>query len=180
MCEFDPEDVIGEACGTKGGLKVRAYYAFASDIDTPFPKPNPNAANLAEAATVTADFIMKTGKKFWVLDADLDAPDLVAESQGNLNNLSADNKYTFRKSGTSKQLVGWLNANRNRSIVLVVEDRDGNRRVLGEDGVYAKVVSFQENTGKVVGDDKFIEFVVYAPGDIPYFYEGAVPLTPAA
>lgn len=179
MCEFNPEDIIGTNCGTKGGLKVRAYYAFAEDIDVPFPEPDPAATDLAASVTVTAPFTMKSGKKFWLLDADLDAPDLVSESQGNLNNLSASNKYTFRKSGTSKQLVGWLNANLNRPIVLVVEDRDGHRRQLGENGIYAKVESFQENSGKVVGDDKFIEFVVYAPGGLPYFYEGAIPLTPA-
>jgi len=177
MCEFDPEDIIGNNCNTVGGLKLRAYYAYADDIDVPFPEPDPAAITLAASATVATPFTMKTGKKFWLLDADLESSDLVSESQGALNNLSASNKYTFRKSGTSKQLVGWLNANLNRSIVLIVEDNEGNMRLLGQKGLYAKVESFQENTGKAASEDKFIEFVVYAPGKLPFFYEAAVPLS---
>lgn len=179
MCNIDADDILNEhSCETSGGLKVGAHYAYYSAIGSPFPKPAENASDFEALATITADFVMKADQYFHKLEADLDAPSLTIESQGNLNNLSASGKYLFRQSGSNKKLVGFLKANLNRPMVFVVEDREGNQRVLGRDGVPAVIESFKEETGQAAGDDKFIEFTVYAPGGIPLFFEGAIPLKP--
>lgn len=178
MCNLDADDILKEdSCKTDGGLKVRTDYAYYSDIAT-FPKPVASPSSFEESITITDDFVMKDLKYFHGLEADLDAPSFTSESQGNVNNLSAANRFLFRQSGTNKKLVGWLNSNLNRPMAFAVHDRNGNTRILGREGVPAVIESFKEETGKTSADDNYVEFTVYAPGGLAYFYEGALPLKP--
>lgn len=175
-CIATSENIFAGNCGVLGGLKVKAYYAFTNDISF-FPQPIA-PTTFEQAATVTADFVMKPGKYFRRLTGDLEMPMLSGESAGGVNNLSAANKYKFAQAGTSAQLVGLVNAIKNRSIVLIVEDLAGNKRIIGSEGLPAKLESFSENTGAKVADAKVLEFTVYAPGDLALFYTGVVPLPP--
>lgn len=183
MCiNLDGDDILNDdKCNSESGLTVEAHYAFASDIDTPFPTPPPVDASTTtydQLITVTDDFVMKTGKYFHKLEGDLDAPNLTIESVGNLNNLSAVSRYVFRQSGFNPKLHGWLNANLNRDMVFRVYDRNGNARLVGHKGLYAKIESIKYESGKASADDNYIEFTVYAPGGIAYIHTGLIPLKP--
>jgi hypothetical protein len=177
MCNIAPENITGNRCGTLGGLAVIAYYAYSNDIAT-FPAPPVPGADYADSATVATDFVMKPGKYFYKAVGDLELPSLSGESAGGVNNLSAANKYRFAQAGTRAQVVGFINSIKNRSVVFLVQDLEGNTRIIGQDGLFAKMESFREATGAKVADEKVIEFTIYAPGNLAYFYTGVVPLEP--
>lgn len=176
MCDFEIEDLASaDECQKEGGMKVKFHYALAKDVET-VPEPDPLAATYAESVTVTTDFVMKTGKYFREAEGEMEQLQLMSESQGELGSLSAKNDYNFLYRGTSKQMVGFLNAVKNAYLYLIVEDLHGNKRMLGQVGLPAKISSFSEDSGKAVADAKGIAFTVYAPGKLPYFYEGAIPV----
>ncbi len=178
MCNFATEDILpGDGCNNEGGLKVRAWYALYEDIQV-FAAVGGSPANYAASATTTVDFTMKAGKYFKELYSDLEMSQYAGESQGEVNNLSAANRYTFKQAGTSAQLVGLVNSIRNKNIIVIIEDLAGNKRMIGTEALPAKLESFSEQGGMKVADEKSLSFVVYAPGRLPLFYAGTVPVAP--
>lgn len=178
MCNFAAEDILsGDGCANNGGLKVKAWYALWDDIDT-FAAPPASPTGFADSATTATPFVMKATKYFRELHSDLEMSQFAGESAGAVNNLSAANKFTFKQAGTSPQLVGLLNSIKNKNLVVIFEDLAGNKRIVGSEALPAKLESFAENTGAKVADEKSVTFVVYAPGDLPLFYAGDVPVEP--
>lgn len=177
MCDFAAEDLMpSDGCHT-GGMKVKAWWAYYIDVEI-FPSPPAVPTNFTESVTIATPLVMKAGKFFKTMEGDLEMISLNSESAGGMNSLSAVNKYKCRLSGTSRQLVGFLNSSKNKNLALVVEDSDGNKRLLGKDGIPAKIEGFSEQSGEKIADAKFIEFTVYFPGTLPYFYDAAVPIAP--
>jgi hypothetical protein len=178
MCDFNPEDIVqSDDCKTTGGVAVTAYYALHADIDT-FPVPPASPTNLAESATITTPFVMKATKYFHRLDGDLEMQSLNTESAGSLGNLAAMNRYKFRQAGNSPQLIGFINAFKNKNLQLIVEDADGQKRTVGNQRLPARMESFQVQTGEKAGDDKFVEFIMYGPGLVSLVYDSTVPVAP--
>jgi hypothetical protein len=158
-------------------LRVKAKIAFHADIAT-FPQYNNAATDFQSAAVATGSYAMQSGKYFYDIESDLEWSGMDANSQGELNYLSSNNVYTFEIAGHPKQLIGFLNASSNRNIVMGVTDIEGKTRILGEQHLPAKIQSFAVLGGKKTADKKSVMFTVYAPGQIPLFYEGTYPVAP--
>ncbi len=176
MCNIDIEDIAwGDGCANEGGLKVKAWYALYADVDD---IPAPLAIDYASSATVASDITMKAGKYFRPIYSDLEASSFAGESQGETSMLSSANRYTFKQFGTRAQLVGMINALRNKSLIIIVEDLAGNKRIIGSMALPAKMESFGEIGGAKASDEKSVAFTIYAPGKQAYFYTGEIPIDP--
>jgi hypothetical protein len=177
---MEGEDILIQGGGVlPGGLSVIGYWALASDIAV-WPALPINPASFEEASEMVGDFEMKPGKYFRAIESDLEMSELLSNSQGEMNYLSADNRYTFTQCGTSKQLIGMMNSTKNRNLAVLLTDLEGKVRQLGDQALPAKIVSFSELGGKKTADMKAVQFIVYAPGALALFYGGEVPIeTPA-
>ncbi len=179
MCDFDAEDILaGNECHKEGGLLGVAYYAFAEDIEEWPSLPN-SPANFAESATLEGDFVMKPGKYFSMLESELEMSEYKGEGQGSISALSAIGRHTFRQVAPSSQVVGFVNANKNRRMALVFEGYDGSRRLLGKQSWPARIASFEEGTGQKLAEERYITFVMDAGKSLPFYYAGEIPLQPS-
>jgi hypothetical protein len=144
-----------------------------------WPEPAAIPASFAAAATALGDWGMRAGTRFHRIEGDLEMQSLGSESQGVMGNLASATAFRFRQAGNSAQLIGFLNAFRNRNLALVMVDADGQQRILGSRRLPAKIIDFTVQTGEKAGDDKFVAFTVHHVGHVPYVWAGAVPLEPA-
>lgn len=176
MCVEITENLpLGDSCGNEGGLGVDAFYAKFSDIAT---WPLPGTGTFEAIVTLSDDFVMKPGKYFRKFASDLEMPGYASESAGSPSNLSANNRLTLKQAGLNKVLIGFLESHRNTPMVFIFVYPDGVMRVLGRRGIPARIESFRDNSGVKTADEKAVEFTVYAPGNLAYFYEGEIPVAP--
>lgn len=172
-CHLDPQSFKAEeSCQTTGGMSRKMLYALPDHIDFPFPSPLEKVVDFAGAATVYDDFTMKPNMGFHIIEADVQSSSLDAKSVGEPGNLSAETDYKFMLSGKSKAMVGFLNSFRNKPLILIVPDNDGNDRLMGNERLPAQIVDFKEASGTKVADSKMYEVTIRSYGNIPYFFEG--------
>jgi hypothetical protein len=175
---MENEAILIDAGGTMpGGLAVFGWWAFAADVAS-WPSVPATPELYAEAADLEGEFVMKAGKGFHRLESDMEMSELASASQGEMNCLSADGKYTIVQCGTNAQLMGFIQRSKNRKVVVLVPDLEGRVRQLGCEALPAKFVAFSILGGKKTSDLKAIEATVYAPGALPMFYVGEIPIAP--
>lgn len=173
----DIEKVPGE--NNDGGLGVYMYYALLQDILT-FPKVAPAPTDYAASVTVSADFVMKTGKKFYKFQNTLEKSSLQTTSAGERDGRSAENMYNFQHPGNKPQAVAWLEQNKNSDLVCIVEDvATGFKRILGSEFLPASFESFEVTSGDAVSSEKVVRGSIKSVGRVAPFYTGTIPLTAA-
>lgn len=174
------EDIVKSgARDNDGGLKIFAFYALLEDILT-FPVVPPTPTDLSDSVTITDDFVMKTGKKFWKIESTLETSGLDGSMVGERDGRSAENMLDLQHPGSNKSFIGWLEENKNRNLVLIVEEIGGSFRVIGSPGLPASIEKATFPSGKKVADAKKIEVTIKSIGRIAPYYEGTIPITPAA
>lgn len=180
MPTLDMQNLLIDEGGPRkeGGLQVKAKAAFWSDVAT-FPAQPASPATFGAAAASTGNFAMKTDKYFKEWESDLEWSGLDVKSQGEMNHLSAQSTYDFEVAGWPADIMGFLQANANRPLVILVKDIAGVTYQLGDQMLPAKITEFALNGGKKTSEKKSISFKVYYPGRIPMIYAGTDPATGA-
>ena len=172
-CNISPESINrGDTCKTKGGISKKFHYALLEDIDAPFPAKAAEPLTLAENAVITDDFTMVVGKTFHTIDSDIQKSSLEVTAQGEIENKSSKNTFTFSMSGENKALEGWINSYKNKDLIFAITDNDGTKRLLGNDLLPAKISDWNYNSGTAVGDNKTLTVTIEADGDIAPIFEG--------
>jgi hypothetical protein len=161
-----------------GGLLVFAYWALYTDILT-FPKVPVAPTTLAEKVTIADPFVMKQGKRFWQFQSTLLTSSLDGEGVGERDGRSAENKVTLKRVGNEAEVIGWVEQVKNSDLVLIVSHINGNKRVIGSEGLPASLEKFTIKSGGAVKDEISVVAEFMSVGRIAPFYTAAVPLTPA-
>jgi len=179
------EDILKESAQSEGaGLKRTIYFGLAQDVDV-WPTLASNPTTYEAIMTHTAAFEMKTGKKFFKLEATVRKNSLESLSAGERGSLSAINRLVVMRSGVSVDVAGFIQRHKNDEMVFICNDLDGIPRVLGTSDLPAQMIEFKEGSGTDVSDEKSISFTVESVGPIAKWYGTkasplAVPLTEAA
>jgi hypothetical protein len=167
------------------GLKRKFYFALHKDVLT-WPSLAATPTTYAEKTTYTTPFVMKSTKRFWEIDLTTNKDNgLDSESAGSVGSLSSINKLRGLSARISPAIVGWIEEHKNDELVFIVEELDGQLKVVGDEGLPAMFESFMVQGGGKVGDDKQATFAITGPGRIAKYYGTvavplAIPLTPAA
>jgi hypothetical protein len=89
--------------------------------------------------------------------------------------------FEFYKPGADEDSLAFLSLAKNENLVFVVKDKDGKFRIIGSEGIPAKMESSEGGTGQTGEDDKGDTITFASEGaNPPYFYEGSVPVAAAS
>ncbi len=175
------EDVLNTTGGNNdAGLKRTIYFALAADVET-WPTLPGSPATYEDLVLHDGAFAMKTGKQFFSFEAQVRKSGLDTESAGERGSKSAVNRLEVMRSNISASVVGFLETHKNDEMVFIVEELNGDLRVIGDDDLPATIEDFKITGGKDVSDERSVSFTAESVGRVARYYTGqAIPLTPAA
>lgn len=178
------EDVL-KPSGTENGsgLKRTIYFALADDVLT-WPTLEASPATYEDLVTHIAAIAMKTGKKFWKFLASVRKSSLETLSAGERGSKVAINRLNIVRAEISPAVVGFIEQHKNDELVVIVEDLNGNPRILGTEDLPVTLEEFSVPTGADVSDEKDVKITFESVGPMAKFYGTAasplaVPLTEA-
>lgn len=153
MIEYEDIPEIGGE--NPAGMSRRFYYARIKDIQVlPKLKKLDDAQNLEEAGMITGDIVMKPGKSFKVMEIAMNSGGLNSSEQGELKSKSASNTFTVRYPYITAQVIGLKRSLRNDDLVLILEERSGQKRLFGDSIYPAQLSTGETATGAATADPK--------------------------
>ena len=156
------------------GLAVDIYVAKIDDILT-LPEPVLNdstgSGKFADLVTISGDIQMKPGKYFRKIQAIIETAKLDGTLQGEMDGKSSLNRLDFTLAGNKADALGFQQWAKNGSLVFIVQDQDGKKRILGHRAYPAKFVEGVGTTGAASTERKQITFAFQSvrKGAAPYF-----------
>jgi hypothetical protein len=165
-----------EGLNNMGGLRTIGYYGFIADVEvSSFPELPAAPANLEDAAVIASDIVMKAGKTMFGMYGTAETAGLNGESQGERDGRSTKRTATWFYPTTSKKTLGAALKFLNRNMFFLLQEHNGNYRLLGSPWFPAEVAA-NDTTGTAVTDRKGVTFTITDNGFGPCpIYEGAIP-----
>jgi len=162
------------------GIKTICFYARIHDILTWPTAKAEEAPTLEERVALVGEFIMKTGTKFGQFEITLEKGALDSKGAGSAGNSSAENLLKLFRYGLERNILGWIETYKNDDLVFIIEDLQGNHRVVGAPGLPAQIMpDWEVLGGDAVSSEKYVQINVRSVGRIAKFYDGTIPLTEA-
>jgi len=163
-----------------GGLAQKFYFGLWEDVES-FPTEPTSPATLAAAAALTGDITMKAGKRMFEFYTTEETAKLDFNPIGEEGGKGVEMALTIHAPGLSTKLLGFMNATRNEDLVLIVEDNEGQKYLMGNELRSAKLKSADgAGTGSAKEGKRGIPMVFsFMTGHI-YTYTGSIPLTGAS
>lgn len=160
-----------------GGLAQRFYYGLWTDVES-FPTEPSAPITLPSAATLTGDIEMKTGKRMFEFYTTEETAKLDINTIGEEGGKGFELVLSVHAPGLSNKLIGFMNATKNEDLVLIVEDNEGQKYLLGNELRSAKLVGADgAGTGtSKEGKRGFPLSFSFRTGNL-YTYAGSIPLT---
>lgn len=117
------------------GICDRVYYIAKRDIVKwpKLPAVNGESVQTAKLATYEGDFTLASDKKWQRIDLTLNKGNVEWETQGEQPSCTFLNKLTASYPGTSAEAAAFCGLAVNDDIVYLVQQRDGQFRVLGNE-----------------------------------------------
>ena len=158
------------------GIKNKSYYIAKRDIVKwpTLPDPSATGTTLKTAAVYAGDFTLAADKKWKCIDLALNKGNLEWETQGEHPSCTVLNKVTLSYPGTTAEAAAFCGMAMNDDLVYLVQQRDGQYRVLGND-MFNTVTKPKGSTGEGAstngGTDLEIEVTDLYPAP---FYGGKI------
>jgi hypothetical protein len=174
----DIADLTGQ-CGVRTipGYKVLIYAACACDIET-FPERK-TTTGVGDKITLDGPIVMKTGKKFAKLETIQESGKVTETEVGAIGSQVFQSQYEFKLPKTIAS-DEWFDQNPNSCMVYIIEDKDGNKRVLGNDKVPTTRTATIGTNGPALTDEKsWAVTIMDNTGRIAPYYEDVVDVTGA-
>lgn len=164
-----------DSCGSKNipGVSVRVYFAKKDDIDT-FP-PFKITTLPGDSVTLDGDIVMKALKKFYQVDIITDSGEVKDTLAGSIGSKVYESTFDFMKATTNPNVVEFQESLANECLVVIVKEKSGNLRVLGNLDSPAYLETAEGTTAKTTGDTRgFTNQIKATPGYAAPFYEGLI------
>jgi hypothetical protein len=174
----DIADLTGQ-CGVRTipGYKTNIYAVCGCDILT-FPALK-TTTGVGDSITLDGDIVLKTGKKFAQLEVISESGKVTETEVGMVGSQVFQSQFEFKLPKTIAS-DEWLDANPNACMVFIIEDKDGNKRVLGNDKVATTRTAAVGTNGPALTDEKSWAITIQDnTGRIAPYYEGVIDQTGA-
>jgi hypothetical protein len=161
-------------------LNTSVYIADYFDVET-FPTLPVLTGNTNGSFVDLGDsvFVMKEGKKFHQFLATMEKNAFSSNLVGARGAKSFENMLTIGKSGSDKDLFGFLRANRNKKLVVAFKFLGATQFcIMGYHELPAEVDSASLEVPAEIAGEKMTSMVIRSIFHVPYFID-AIPLTPA-
>ena len=157
----------------ESGAKTRAFLGYSSEVAT-WPT-EPTSAVLGTNVTYVDPLVMSSGNQLWEIHSDVDGINYSFEKLAN----GTRNTVTINRAGLEPKIIGLLDRSNRKHFVLLVEDKNGDLRQLGEEGNPCTIPAYEGTTGNTIEDDTNTLITFQFDGPFARYYTGAVPVTPA-
>jgi len=162
-----------------GGITQKVYYALYDDVATWPTKPT-SPATLEANAALTGDIVMDSGKGFYELYITDDTGEFKIECVGEKDGKSFVETLGLFHPGLGTKILGLINVAKNENLVLIVEDNNGAKFLMGDEN---RPATFDKGgnmgTGKETNARRGLEMeFTYKTSNI-YVYTGSIPLAGA-
>ena len=181
------EDIGADFCEPVAGFSPVIYWALQSDFETIIDtkkicdEGGPNeAASFEELAVITADHVMKLGKKLNKITAEVETVALASPQIGEKGRRLFENSASYEINGSYGKLLGFARYIKNQKLVVFVEEfGSGNIRQLGSSRLPAWIEAQEAGIEGVIEGKNSIVITVKDKqlGPAP-IYQGALQLTP--
>lgn len=158
------------------GIRGRVYYIAKRDIVKwpKLPAVNGDAVQTAKLATYEGDFTLASDKKWQRIDLTLNKGNVEWETQGEQPSCTFLNKLTASYPGTSAEAAAFCGLAVNDDIVYLVQQRDGQFRVLGNE-MFNTVSKPKGSTGEGTSTNGGTDIEIEATDIYPApFYPGKI------
>jgi len=179
------EDVL-KPSGTENGagLKRTIYFGLAASVAT-WPTLASSPSTYEDVMVHDAAIAMESGEQMYSFYATIRKSSLESLSAGERGSKTAINRLQIMRAEISPSVLGFIEQHKNDEMVFIVEDLNGNPRILGTEDLPAMFEEFSIPTGADVSDEKDVKITIESVGPIAKFYGTAasplaIPLTPAA
>lgn len=163
---------------------TRFWYAFQEDIESfPTLADPETAVSLESLIEYDAPIVMKTGKQFHELYCTVEEGELKAEMVGPRDGKGWSNSVDISFPGSTPEFLGFLAASANRNLVIIVEEKNKQIRVLGDLSDPASLDAAPLTSGKKIEDGRIGALTFKASAGTPppiYKTQMTSILTPAA
>lgn len=174
----DIADLTGQ-CGVRTipGYKTNIFAVCGCDILT-FPDRK-TTTDPGDSITLDGNIVLKTGKKFAQLEVISETGKVTETEVGVIGSQVFQSQFEFKLPKTILS-DEWLDANPNACMVFIIEDKDGNMRVLGNEKVPTTRTAAVGTNGPGLADEKTWAITIMDnTGRIAPYYEGTIDLTGA-
>lgn len=178
MCELQ---ALVYGCGQANppGVKVRCYAVHKDDIDTYPARKAFNPANPGDSVTLDGDIVLLPNKAFVPFDLVVDTGEIVTNMVGAEGSKSYESFLNGTLPTTDAIVREWLECNANGCLVIIVQEKSGQLRVLGTKDVPATLDTVEGGTGIVAGDTRgYAIGIKDHTGLTASTYEGVIDLDP--
>lgn len=156
------------------GIKRRAYYISNSDI-LQWPTLEKDEIGRITGVVYKGNFTLAEGAKWQSIDHLADKAEFKSEIQGEYPSQTFKNTATLVHPGVGKEAAAATAALLNSNVTVLVEDMDGNYRVIGSPYYDTKVtISRDQGQGPTGTAGTTVGFEASDLVDSP-FYEGEIP-----
>lgn len=159
-----------------GGSNATIYFAPAADIDT--DSAIGTVTNPEDAYRLTTAPVMKSTKKFMAIDVVTTSGSLSAENIGEDEGMAFKITPTFKIKGNNPKALALMNSPNGR-FVFFMPLNNGKTIQVGTKKLPA-MVKPAYGGGEVKGSGSFFDFTVEAYNGNFMYFEGTIPVTPAA
>jgi hypothetical protein len=170
---MDILDLAGN-CGDQviPGNTARVWAVCACDITT-FPGFLATTG-VGDSITLDGNIVLAASKKFAKIDVVVDSGEVKHNQVGSVGSKNYTNSFGFKvvKNIASDE---WFNKHVNACFVFLVEDKEGNIRVLGNVKIPAMMDSSEGTTGTDNGTEKiWTAMIMDKTGKVAPYYTGTI------
>jgi hypothetical protein len=165
---------FNEGVANLGGLRTVGYYGFVSEATT-IPDVPTDPADLEAVSVIASNIVMDAGKYMHPMYGTLEKLNLKGEQQGERDGRSNKITLTWVIPGHHAENMGAARYFPKRRMFFLVQDHEGNLRLVGNTYFPAEVAT-TDDTGTNVADYKGVTYQIttYSDGPAP-IYTGEIP-----
>lgn len=165
--------IRSSTCGANTGGTTKLYVIAYEDVES-IPAVG------ADGVTITGDIVPKAGKTFVEWEFAQDTGEIKFKASGDIGSQAYEVTKELYIPTYTPAIGAVLNSALNRRFIIIFEDGNGQMAV-GGDMRRPMTLEQDYGSGKKFNDKNGTALVFKCGSShIPYFYEGAVPLAPAA
>lgn len=159
------------------GMRPYMFLTRKSNI-TAFPtRADSTAKSLAEIAKLIGDFVMAADKKWKKIELLPDQQQITSEQIGTYGSYLFKTTATVVIPGTEEEVTGLISEINNDDMVVLIPQRNGKFRCLGNEMFTVKVKPSQD-TGKGTEDTNATTITIEVEDEVPApFYPGKIETT---
>jgi hypothetical protein len=147
---------------------TRILWAFAEDVLSIPPLPTPATALTFDLLVeITTAIVMKSTKRMFDLYCTSEEGEIKSKSSGPKDGKGRENTFEFSYPGNDPLFLGWDAATDNNPLIMLVLEKNGKWRLLGDllDPAYKE--DSDSTSGKKVSDGRATKVTFKAVGAIP-------------